>query len=176
MDTGKPDSTEPGEKDIDGEERVINERVDMGADEFYWSAADYDRDGIVNFVDYRMLTSYWQDSGIDYDDVFLDGDDNSVGLAELCDEWLWQAGWLTGPMPLMAGRSSGGMAKGLGLEVASYELAAAKPEPVIAEPVDIKKLLAWLAEIWLDPDVRKVIDAEDWLNLYESLEKELENQ
>jgi len=34
-------------------------------------------------------------------------------------------------------------------------------------------MLDWLAEIWLDPDVQKVIDAEDWLKLYESV-KELE--
>nr|MBC8217536.1 hypothetical protein [Planctomycetota bacterium] len=34
-------------------------------------------------------------------------------------------------------------------------------------------MLDWLAEIWLDPDVQKVIDAEDWLKLYESV-KDLE--
>jgi len=97
-------------------------------------------------------------------------------LDVFCDEWLWQAGWLTGPMPLMAGRGGEGMAKGLGLEFAPYELVTAEPEPVIAEPVDIKKMLAWLAEIWLDPEVREGIGAENWLKLYESLEKELENQ
>ena len=41
------------------------------------------------------------------------------------------------------------------------------------EPGDIRKLLDWLAKIWLDPDVRKAIDAEGWLKLYESL-KDLE--
>jgi hypothetical protein len=146
---------------------VIGEVVDMGADEFW--ATDFNRDGIVNFVDYAMLTSYWQDSGIDYNDVFLDGDSNSVGLSEFCDDWLWKADLRPGPMPLMAGRSGRGMAKRLVFEAASYELAAAKP-------VDIQKLLAWLAEIWLDPKVREVIGAEGWLKLYESLEKEAEKE
>ncbi len=177
IDTGDPDfEPDANETDIDGEERVIDGRVDMGADEFYWSEADYSGDGIINFVDYAMLTSYWEESEIDYNDVFGRGDSNSVSLDVFCDEWLWQAGWVTGPMPLMAGRGGEGMAKGLGLEFAPYELVTAEPEPVIAEPVDIKKMLAWLAEIWLDPEVREGIGAENWLKLYESLEKELENQ
>jgi len=32
-------------------------------------------------------------------------------------------------------------------------------------------LLGWLAEIWLDPDVRESIDPEDWLKLYQSLKE-----
>ena len=38
-----------------------------------------------------------------------------------------------------------------------------------------KELLQWLAEIWLDPDVRKSIGEEKFLKVYESL-KELSNQ
>jgi len=126
LDANSPciDSGDPGfeadanETDIDGENRVEDGDangtaiVDMGADEFYWSVADYWGDGLVNFVDYALLTSYWQDSGIDYNDVFLDGDSNSVGLEEFCDEWLWEAGFLTGPMPLMCGRGGGAMMVG----------------------------------------------------------------
>jgi hypothetical protein len=37
-----------------------------------------------------------------------------------------------------------------------------------------KELLQWLAEIWLDPDVRKSIDHDKFLKVYESL-KELES-
>jgi len=37
-----------------------------------------------------------------------------------------------------------------------------------------KDLLQWLAEIWLDPDVRRSIDEETFLKVYESL-KELES-
>jgi hypothetical protein len=32
-----------------------------------------------------------------------------------------------------------------------------------------KEMLEWLAEIWLDPEVRKTLDADVWLKLYESL-------
>jgi hypothetical protein len=32
-----------------------------------------------------------------------------------------------------------------------------------------KELLQWLAEIWPDPDVRKSIDEEKFLEVYESL-------
>jgi hypothetical protein len=32
-----------------------------------------------------------------------------------------------------------------------------------------KELLQWLAEIWLDPEVQKSIDAEKFLKVYESL-------
>ena len=33
-------------------------------------------------------------------------------------------------------------------------------------------MLDWLAEIWLDPDVRKAIDEDAWRRLVESLKKE----
>jgi len=38
-----------------------------------------------------------------------------------------------------------------------------------------KDLVQWFAEIWLDPDVQKSIDEEQFLKVYESL-KELSNQ
>jgi len=176
IDTGDPDfEPDANETDIDGEDRIVDgdangtEIVDMGADEFYWSAADYSGDGIVNFIDYAILTSYWQDAGIDYNDVFAFGDSNSVSLEEFCDVWLWEAGWLRGSMPLMAGRSGKGMVEALRLEVGLSALAAAEREPRIGDAVDVEELLDWLAEIWLDPEVRKSLDADVWLKLYESL-------
>ncbi|MBN2269514.1 MAG: hypothetical protein JXN61_02810, partial [Sedimentisphaerales bacterium] len=47
--------------------------------------------------------------------------------------------------------------------------AGGEKEAVVAEPVDVEKLLDWLAEIWLDPEVREHIDAEAWLKMYESI-------
>ena len=186
LDANSPciDSGDPGfeadanETDIDGEERVINERVDMGADEFYWSVADVYGNGLVNFVDYAVLAGAWGTDANDanYIEVCDLDDDNIIDFKDIklfCDEWLWEAGWRAGAMPLTAGRSAEGMVEGLRLEAAPYEFAAAKEKPPGAEPVDVKGLLDWLAEIWLDPDVQKVIDAEDWLKLYESL-KDLE--
>jgi hypothetical protein len=123
----------------------------------------------VNFLDYALLTSYWQEVGIDYNDVFGVGDSNSVSLAEFCDDWLWQAGWVTGPLPLMAGRGGAGVVEGLGLDAGLSAVAAAEREPAVAEPVDIEAVMKWLAEIWLDPEVREHIDAKAWLKFYESL-------
>ena len=175
IDSGDPGfEADANETDIDGEQRVINDRVDMGADEFYWSAADVNDNGLVNFVDYALLTAYWQDAGVDYNAVFLYGDVNSVSLEEFCDEWLWEAGFLTGPMPLMAGRGGGAMIEGAGLEEIQdslYEIAAAEEKPPVAEAVSVEYLLDWLAEIWLDPEVHKAIDAEAWLKLYLSLKE-----
>ena len=173
-DAGDPNGSYSGESDIDGEERVINGRVDMGADEFYWSPADFNRDGIVNFLDYAMLAWHWHETDANggYDDVFDLADNNAIGFGDIlafCDEWLWQAGWLAGPMPLMAGRGGAGMVEGLGLDAGLSAVASAEREPAIAEPVDIEAIMKWLAEIWLDPEVREHIDAKAWLKFYESL-------
>ena len=172
IDKGDPAfEPEPNETDIDGGPRVINERVDMGADEFW--ATDFNRDGLVNFIDYALLTSYWQDAGVDYNDVFLYGDSNSVGLKQFCDDWLRGGGSPPGPLPLMAGRGGAGMVEGLGLDAGLSAVATAERGPAVAEPVDIEAIMKWLAEIWLDPDVRKSIDEENFLKFYESL-KELD--
>lgn len=81
--------------DIDGEDRIMDGDsngtviVDMGADEYYWSPADFDRDEVVNFVDYAIFANAWLsepgepewnprcdisnpvDSYIDYNDLAL---------------------------------------------------------------------------------------------------------
>jgi hypothetical protein len=99
IDTGDPDfSDDPNEHDIDGEARVMGERVDIGADEVGPKQADLSRDGLINFEDYSILTRsfdtappdpHWyvlsdlyEDSHIDYNDVAI-----------LIDDWLWQADW-----------------------------------------------------------------------------------
>jgi len=178
-DAGDPNGSYSGESDIDGEQRVVNGRVDMGADEFYWSQADFNGDGIVNFLDYAMLAWHWHETDANggYDDVFDLADNNAIGFGDIlafCDEWLWQAGWVTGPMPLMGGLGGAGMVEGLGLDAGLSAVASAEREPAIAEPVDIEAVMKWLAEIWLDPDVQKSIDEERFLKVYESL-KELES-
>lgn len=39
-----------------------------------------------------------------------------------------------------------------------------------ADELDVEKLLDWLAEIWLDPEVRQEIAEPDWLRFYESIQ------
>jgi hypothetical protein len=128
----------------------------------------------VNFIDYAMLAWHWHETDADpgYDDVFDLVDNNAIDFADIlvfCDHWLWEAGWFTGPLPLMAGRGGAGMLEGLRLEAGLSTVAVAEREPAIAEPVDIEAIMKWLAEIWLDPEVREHIDAKAWLKFYESL-------
>jgi len=40
--------------------------------------------------------------------------------------------------------------------------------------VNIKKILKWLEEVWLDPEVQEAIDEADWLKFIESLKSDLE--
>gem|GEM_PF-2906800 len=79
------------ETDIDGETRVKNGRIDIGADEQYISEADFDSSGIVNWKDYRYLAGNWQSNEPNYsldDDNDIDGCD----LALFCEDWLWENG------------------------------------------------------------------------------------
>jgi len=228
-DAGDPNGSYVGETDIDGEDRVKYERVDMGADEYYWSSADFDANGLVNFIDYAVLGAAW---GTDVNDANYNeacdlADNNSIDFKDFelfCEDWLWQAGWVDSWIESMDrmggcfGAESMMVESAIGLEIATtgpigrkddlmlssaIESLVARPERLRGKSdkfyavnafntvsalraraaaekevkeVDVGALLKWLAEIWLDPEVREVIDAEDWLKLYESLEKELENQ
>lgn len=61
IDAGDPCFKDYNEIDIDGEPYLFDgdgneiDRIDMGADEYYWSPADYNRDKIVKFLDYDVL-------------------------------------------------------------------------------------------------------------------------
>ena len=80
-DTGDPNGSYGDETDIDGESRVVDGQVDIGADEYYWSPADFNQDGIVNFIDYALFTSAWQTTPNDvndYNDIFDLQDNNSI--------------------------------------------------------------------------------------------------
>jgi hypothetical protein len=109
--------TDQNETDIDGEPRIFDgdfnstDIVDMGADEFYWSPADFDRDELVNFLDYAVLAAAWL---TDEPNVSLD-DDNDVDMYDLsrfCDDWLWQPAWKHSPLFLMMMGSGYGQGAG----------------------------------------------------------------
>jgi len=182
IDAGDPYfNPNPPETDIDGESRIVNGRVDMGADEYYWSPADFNKDEIVNFIDYAMLANAWQSSSgqPDYNDIFDLADNNSIDyndLALFCDDWLWEAGW---------NRTMESMMMGLGMNQSMSESASltevvyspAEVEQKQSEQInqlDIEEMLKWLAEVWLDPEVQETIDEADWLKFIESLKSDLE--
>jgi len=190
IDAGDPDfNPDPNATDIDGEPRVFDgdangsEIVDMGADEYYWSPADINSDGFVNFFDYAFFASAWQSDPNDNnynEDCDLE-DNNSIDyndIALFCEDWLWQTAWakaFSSAYDEGFGRSmSMGMGEGF---FPSIEAKQAQPELTAA---DIEEIIKWLDELWLtDEEVRKIISEDEWLKFIEaviqSAKEQLEN-
>jgi hypothetical protein len=186
IDTGDPNfNPDPNMTDIDGERRVVDgdangtEIVDMGADEYYWSPADFNSDGIVNFFDYALFANVWQKTSDvnDYNDIYDLVDNNCIDyndFARFCEDWLWQTAWAKA-FPCSYGRGMGksmglGMSESLGLtEEILPSAPAKKPQPQLAE-ADIEEIIKWLAELWLKEDeLRKMMSEDEWLKFIESV-------
>jgi hypothetical protein len=163
IDAGDPDFvSEPNETDIDGENRVIDgddngvDRVDMGADEYYWSKADFDANEIVNFIDYAMLANAWltDDSDANYSDIYDLSDNNVIDNNDLglfCEDWLWEAGWATQLSVGVSQARTAGMDKMS--EAYSAESAIARTPQKPKEPIgptekDIEEIKQWIDELW----------------------------
>jgi parallel beta-helix repeat protein len=116
---GNPYANYTGETDIDGEDRVKYGRVDIGADEYYISLADFYGDGIVNFLDFALFADAWQTQNPDRS---LDGNSyvNMYDLKLFCEDWLWKAPWDDGWMMSM-GSDGGDLGESLAVE--SFEVA-----------------------------------------------------
>jgi parallel beta-helix repeat protein len=93
VNTGDP-NTENSGFDIDNEERIFNQRIDIGADECVTNTADFNIDGTVDFAD---LLVYWQNWLCDVDDLPADFVDNGfidfADFAVFAENWLWKGGW-----------------------------------------------------------------------------------
>jgi len=169
----------PGETDIDGEDRVINGRVDMGADEYYWSPADFNNDEIVNFYDYAFFANAWLtkpgdgnwDPNCDINtpaDNYIDYHD----LAVFCEDWLWEPAWTR---TFGSGIGMGcGIGRGLGLTEGLYTASPAKQpqkQPIQLTEADFQEIVNWLEELWLDEEVRKVISEDEWQKFVETVKE-----
>jgi parallel beta-helix repeat protein len=80
--------------DIDGEQRIFNDTVDIGADEVVTNPADFNTDGIVDYFDLKVMTDEWLNRGGElqsdlFDDDFIDFADYAV----FAEQWLWTGGW-----------------------------------------------------------------------------------
>ncbi|MCJ7778808.1 MAG: hypothetical protein MUP16_10905, partial [Sedimentisphaerales bacterium] len=80
--------------DIDSEQRIFDGTVDMGADEFFINAADFNGDGIVDFADAFVYSQNWlcdvNELPADFiDDGFIDFAD----FVEFAKNWFWTAKW-----------------------------------------------------------------------------------
>ena len=193
----------PGETDIDGEPRKVDGDgngsfiVDIGADEYYWSPADFDRNEIVNFVDYSMFANVWKSNSSEFS---LD-DDDYVGYDDLklfCDDWLWTPAWDQPMDSMMMGEGmGGGMSQSISQSVSLTEFGKQlvpeltaegliqsegvyqsepveekQPEPITQQ--EIEDTLKWLDEVRLNPEVREAIDKDDWLEFVELVKSSLQ--
>ena len=189
IDEGDPNfAPEPDETDIDGEDRVVDgdsngtQIVDIGADEYYWSPADFNGDEIVNFIDYARFANAWQsqpgDSNWDPNCNIGIPDNNHIDyndLAVFCEDWLWQAGWDKPAGFMMMGRSAGETetAAFTASEISLQSISAEQQQIEKIEPLKIEQLIKWLEDVWLEEETQKLIDEDLWLKFVESLKKEM---
>jgi parallel beta-helix repeat protein len=102
IDAGDSNDVEAGEVDIDGDERIYNGVVDMGADEVacedVYSKSDLNGDGIADSVDHLKIIKAWlsyEGAGNWDGECDLDGD----GFVDMKDfaifgaKWQWEACW-----------------------------------------------------------------------------------
>ncbi|MHC4865522.1 MAG: right-handed parallel beta-helix repeat-containing protein [Planctomycetota bacterium] len=169
--------TDANETDIDGEDRIIDgdsngtATVDMGADEYYWSAADLNRDYFVNFLDFAVFASAWETSSGEpnYKEICDLADNNAIDYNDLrvfCEDWLWQAGWA---QPFGAGLACG-MAQGAGSGQGLYSAGPSLQQSVENDQPDIEELIEWLEELWSEDDELSETTSEDeWLKFLDKI-------
>jgi hypothetical protein len=78
--------------DIDGEQRIFNGMVDIGADEVVTNPFDLDTDGLIDYYELDVLADEWLLAGLQTDfnsDGIVDFDD----FAQIAQLWLWTAAW-----------------------------------------------------------------------------------
>jgi len=185
IDAGDPYfNPEPNETDIDGEDRKVDgdaDRtaiVDIGADEYYGGPADFDKDGIVNFIDYAIFAEAWRSNSPQFsldDDTDVDFDD----FALFCNDWLRQSFWyrtmgsmiMGPPREECTSQSMGRGASGSKNVEPSVEVKSVQLLQFTRE--EIENILKWLDELWLDPEVQKALDEDDWLEFVEKVESEI---
>jgi predicted outer membrane repeat protein len=101
IDRGDPNlANDPRESDIDGEPRVVADRVDIGCDEVGPKQADFSRDGIINFGDYSTLIHSFAAGPADPNwnilaDLYEDNRIDCNDLVVFTDDWLWIGPWHT---------------------------------------------------------------------------------
>ncbi len=193
IDEGDPNfNPNPGETDIDGEPRKVDgdsngtSIVDIGADEYYWSPADFNKDEIVNFIDYAIFTTDWKSNDSEYS-LDEDNDVDYNDLALFCEDWLWTPAWDQPMESMMMGDGlGGGMGQGVFLTgfgekfSTGYTGEVYQPEPVEEEqpePItqqEIEDTLKWLDEVWLYPEVRESTSEDDWLEFVELVKSSLQ--
>jgi hypothetical protein len=94
IDAGDPNFRDFNETDIDSEHRIMDGnhdciwRVDIGADEFHWPMADFNKNDIVDFSDFVIFANSWKTTnpGKSFDS---DNDVDIDDLTRFFESWLW---------------------------------------------------------------------------------------
>ena len=143
----------------------------------YISPADFNGDGIVNFIDYALFANAWQTDDTNFS-LDGNGDVDCNDLKLFCEDWLWTSPWDRSMESMMMGRGmGGGLARSVSLAAVvatSVEIEQRQPESVTITQADIEEILDWLDEVWLDPDMQKAISEDDWLEFVEQVELSFE--
>ncbi len=79
--------------DIDGEQRVFNDIVDMGADEFFINPIDVNHDGIIDYSELAVLAEEWLQDVELQTDFYEDGFIDFADFAKLTEQWLRKSIW-----------------------------------------------------------------------------------
>jgi len=161
VDAGDPCDTYDGEKDIDGDDRVLNGvdyspdngRVDMGADEVacddIYNSLDWNIDAIVDIEELIIIADAWLSDpcsdnwnpDCDLQPETGDGDVDFGDFAAFGSEWLWQPCWSssgTGGVWMMMGAGGG---ESMMMEMMSMMTCGASA-PVAFEPAATMSLEA----------------------------------
>jgi parallel beta-helix repeat protein len=185
---GDPNLSYSYQRDIDKHMRVIEKRVDIGADEFCDpesdSDADFNEDDIVNLLDFDEFSEVWlvESSDPNWNSLYdLAGDGDIIDSNDLllfAEDWLWISCSKMKEIDLDPPESMqmGGIGKMMSEKVLfmestlSIEQTTVKPEPTIEEQIsEVKWIIEKLEEIWEDEETKEAIDEEDWKKFMDSI-------
>ncbi|MBN1435955.1 MAG: S8 family serine peptidase [Sedimentisphaerales bacterium] len=168
------------ELDIDGQSRVVNSLVDIGADEYDCSEVinsnDQTGDGRINLAEFYEITTIWQLSSAQADpndpntpnwNSAYDCDNNDfIDIVDLCDfsatDWAWQACYHNSPAwPFMSmsvtfppvTEESSALSAAVIEQYQRSVWRSIAPEytPTIYERVwQLEQIIDWLEDIWIN--------------------------
>ena len=172
IDTGDPEGDYQGEKDIDGQRRVLHGGyglvVDMGADEFCGGTdtnyADFNDDDFVDLFDYAELAHAWLTEPNELNPIYDLNADEIVSLVDLylfTDEWLWMACWNQQTSMMMSQGYGGGSEA---MQSQSSMTAPTKPQPQKITVEQLWELIHWLEELRQTDEYAQKIPEDEWLD------------